>query len=243
MSFKFYYLFIALLLLISNSSFAEKALILSSGVVYPPMQSHNGEGFTNLVLKEALNRIGYKIAFRVLPNERSLISSNKGLSDGELHRTKGMEKTYPNLIRVPEKLMDWKFVVFSKQDINTKQGWNSLKPYVTSFITGWKIFEYNVPKDVKISKVRSPDGLFTLLDKERTDIALYELWQGLELIKKHNYKDIKVSYPPLANKAMFTYLHKKHAHLVPKLAQSLKEMKKDGTYERLYQKILAPTKQ
>lgn len=151
-----------------------------------------------------------------------------------------MEKIYPNLIRVPEEIIDWKFVVFSKRNINTNKGWNSLKPYVTSFITGWKIYENNVPKDVKISKVRNSDRLFNLLSNNRTDVVLYELLQGLEHIKKNNYKNIKTSYPPLAHEKMFIYLHKKHAHLVPKLAQSLKEMKKDGSYERLYQKILAP---
>jgi len=41
---------------------------------------------------------------------------------------------------------------------------------------------------------------------------------------------------------MFTYLNKKHVNLVPKLAQSLKELKADGTYERIYTRILAPLK-
>ena len=228
------------MVLICRPSFAKNSLTLSSGDVYPPMQSENHTGFTNLVLKEAFNRIGYKVDFHTVPNERSLIRTNNGLSDGEIHRIAGLEKKYPNLIRVPEKLMNWKFVVFSKQDINTKQGWDSLKPYFTSFINGWKIFEYNIPKEVKITTVRNPEALFSLLNKDRTDIVLYELWQGLELIKKRNFKNIKVSYPPLANKEMFTYLHKRHAHIVPKLAQALKDMKADGAYERLYQQIIAP---
>ena len=118
------------------------------------------------------------------------------------------------------------------------KGWDSLKPYVTSYITGWKIFEINVPKDVTTSKVRHSDGLFKLLNNDRTDLVLYELLQGLKHIKENNYKEIKASFPPLAEKKMFPYLHKKHAHLVPKLTKALKEMKKDGTYDQIYQRVI-----
>lgn len=56
------------------------------------MQNTNGLGFINLILKEAFSRVSYEINFRVLPNERSLISSNKGLSDSEVHRIAGIQQ-------------------------------------------------------------------------------------------------------------------------------------------------------
>lgn len=233
-------LFVIILLVLSNSTFADTALVISNGGTKPPMHTEQYTGFIDVVLAEALSRIGYKLDTRILPNERSLINANRGVIDGESNRIAGMEREYPNLIRVPEKIMDWKFVAFSKQDIKTIQDWKSLGPYETAFINGWKIFEYHVPEHVSITKVRHPESLLRLLNLDRTDVILYELWQGLELIKKNNYKDIKVLSPPLASREMFIYLHKKNAHLVPRLAQALKEMKKDGTYNSMYQRILGP---
>ena len=236
------FMFLSILLLISNSTFADddKTLVISNGGTKSPMHTEKFEGIVDIVLAEALKRIGYKLDTRTLPNERSLINADRGIIDGEAQRIAGMEKNYPNLIRVPEKIMDWDFVIFSKKDIGAINGWNSLVPYETGYITGWKIFEYNVPKNVSVTRVRHPEGLFTLLSNNRIDVILYERWQGLNLIKKNNYKKIKGQLPPLAHKEMFPYLHKKHVHLVPRLAQALKDMKSDGTYARIYQRILGP---
>jgi len=192
----FRFIFILILPLISNLALAEETIVLATAGAMPPLHTDDSSGFTDIVLIEAFKRIGYKLDIRVLPAERSLLISNRGIIDGEVQRISGMEKDYPNLIRVPEKLIDWKFVVFSKKNISTEKGWNSLKPYVTSFITGWKIFEYNVPKDVTTSKVRNPNGLFSLLENDRTDLILYELWQGLEHIKAHKYQNIKAKLKP-----------------------------------------------
>ncbi len=38
---------------------------------------------------------------------------------------------------------------------------------------------------------------------------------------------------------MYLYLHKKHQALVPRLAQALKDMKADGTYNRIMSAITA----
>lgn len=230
----------AILLLICQFALAKNVLVLSNGATNAPMHGKNNSGIVEAILSEALKRMGYQLDVRVFPNERSLINANRGIIDGETQRIAGLEKKYTNLIRVPEKIMDWEFVAFSKKKIDMTGGWNSLKPYETSFITGWKIFEYNVPDDVSVTLTRDPEGLFTLLNNNRSDISLFERWQGLEIIKKNNYKDIKPLSPPLATRAMFTYLHKKNAKLIPLLASKLKEMKKDGTYARIYKQILGP---
>jgi len=50
----------------------------------------------------------------------------------------------------------------------------------------------------------------------------------------------KMCNQPLAVKEMFIYLHKKHHSLVPQLSQALVEMKKDGSYQTLFNKYLMP---
>jgi len=236
--------FIILMSLPGNAVLADagKTLVISNGATKPPMHTKDFTGFIDIILGTALKRIGYQLDTRALPNERSLINADRGIIDGESNRIAGLDEVYPNLIRVPEKIMDWEFVAFATQDIDMANGWESLTPHLTCFITGWKIFEFNVPRETVVTKIKHPEQLFILLDKNRVDIALYELWQGLGLIQKFNYKGIRALSPPLAKKEMFTYLNKKHVNLVPKLAQSLKELKADGTYERIYTRILAPLK-
>jgi len=144
-----------------------------------------------------------------------------------------MEKIYPNLIRVPEKLIDWHFVAYSKQPLDLTNGWESLANKNIAFITGWKIFEQHSPRSATVTKVRNADQLFTLLNKNRTDIALFNLAGGNYLIDKLHLEDVKAQSPPLAVREMFIYLNKKHSQLVPELARALSDMKTDGTYAKI----------
>ena len=70
--------------------------------------------FVCLIAKEAFRRIGVEIELPYLPTERSISAANDGLHDGELNRIAGMEKIYPNLIRVDESMMDFEFVGLTK---------------------------------------------------------------------------------------------------------------------------------
>ena len=45
--------------------------------------------------------------------------------------------------------------------------------------------------------------------------------------------------PALKDVDMYLYLHKKHQALAPRLAQALKDMKADGTYNRIMSGITA----
>jgi len=208
----------------------------------PPLNTADASGFMDLVTKEALNRIGYSLKTIQLPAERGLKNVNSGIEDGEMSRIKGLEKLYPNLVRVPEKIMDWEFVAFSFQKIDLSHGWSGLLPYSVSYINGWKILEKNVPKKAEQTKVRTPEQLFSILSKKRTDLILYERWGGLLFTKEHHLRNVKIQSPPLATKEMFIYLHKKHLDIVPKLAASLKSMKTDGSYQEIFNKLLKPLK-
>ena len=234
-------IFVFSCLLFSNTSilYAKEITLNTTGV--PPLNTPQLTGFMDLVSKEAFNRIGYILKTVKLPAERGLKNVNRGIEDGEMSRIKGLDKTYTNLIRVPEKIMDWEFVAFSQNDIKISSQWTSLSSYAVAFINGWKILENNVPKQTDITKVKNHQQLFSTLIKNRADLVLYERWGGLLLISKNpKLKSIKLHKPPLAKKEMFIYLHKKHKNIVNKLRNSLSSMKRDGTYNSIVQKILKP---
>lgn len=206
----------------------------------PPLNTPEHTGFMDRVAKEAFRRIGITLKTVQLPAERGLINANIGIEDGEMSRIAGLQKSYPNLIQVPEKIMDWEFVIFSKHDIPGDPDWTSLKPYSVAFLNGWKILERLVPPETDTIKVNAPEQLFTMLKKNRTDLIIYERWGGLLYAKKFKLDHITVKYPPLAVRAMYIYLNKKHEALVPKLAAAIKQLKMDGTYQKLYADILTP---
>ncbi len=192
------------------------------------------------VIREAIQQIGYQLQIKLLPAERALHSLNKGVIDGEMSRIKGLQALYPNLVRVPEKIMDWEFMVFSKKPIDLSRGWQSLAGKNIAYITGWKILEKNIPDTAITTKVKNSTRLFKLLDRDRVDFIIYERWGGQYLLKTLPSKDIHLRFPALENKEMYIYLHKKHSGIVNQLSAALKQIKQNGRYQKLKEKHLNP---
>lgn len=215
----------------------NKTLVLNV-TSQPPLHRQTHDGFMDEISRMALKNVGYQLVIERFPAERGLRNANAGLIDGDMGRVKGIDKLYPNLIRVPEKIMNWEFCVFSKKKIDLLQGWKSLANKNVAFITGWKILEKNVPTSALITKSRDAQQLFMLVNKDRVSLAIYERWGGNYILKTLKNNNIKLQRPCLATKEIFIYLHKKHSALVPRLAQALADMKKDGRYRLLVKKHL-----
>jgi polar amino acid transport system substrate-binding protein len=230
--------FLVFFWLLCDCAYAEPIIVLNT-TGKPPLNTPEQTGFMDKVAKEAFRRIGITLKTVQLPAERGLINANKGIEDGEMSRIAGLQETYPNLIQVPEKIMDWEFVVFSKQAIALDAGWDSLKNYTVAYMNGWKILERHVPESHSL-KVSTPEQLFTMLKKNRTDLIIYERWGGLLYAKRFGLDNVITINPPLAVRAMFIYLNKRHKALVPKLAAAIKQLKNDGTYQRFYSDLLVP---
>lgn len=233
-------LFFVAVFLFPFSASAAKEITLNT-TASAPLTTAELTGFLDTVAKEAFKRIGYSLSTVHLPAERGLKNANDGIEDGELARIKGLEKLYPNIVRVPEKIMDWEFTAFSYKKIPMTKGWKSLLPYSVSFINGWKILEKNVPKQTEVTKVRTTEQLFLMLLKKRADIILFERWSGLLYVKQH-MPLVKIQTPPLATREMFIYLNKKHRKIIPGLTAALRQMKQDGRYQAIFNRILLPLK-
>ena len=233
-------IFFLLLLLVSSTLHASPAKVITLNTTgNPPLNTKDGKGFMDQVAFEAFRRIGVELRTVHLPAERGLKNANLGIEDGEMSRIAGLDKHYRNLVQIPEKIMDWSFVGFSKNNIELNNGWSDLQKYHIAFINGWKILESHT-KNYQFTKVKSVDLLFTLLTKNRTDIILYEKWGGLLIKSKLRNNDIKILSPSLADRPMYIYLHKKHQLLVIPLANALKELKADGSYRQYMSEILDP---
>lgn len=216
-----------------------QTLVLNTGV-REPFTTEKRDGFLDQVVAEVFRRLGLKAEVVVYEaSERAMINANQGVDDGIALRIKGLEAQYPNLVRVPEKVMDNEFVAWTLGEPFATRSWESLRPYRVGHIIGWKVFEGRLDPETDVTRVKDPPQLFSLLRQKRADVVLYERWQGLALARREQLP-VRVLEPPLARQEMFMYLHKRHAALVDKAAAVLAEMKRDGTYRRLHDATLKP---
>lgn len=221
---------------------SHPTLVLSTANA-PPNATRDHTGLADRVVLEAFARIGYEVKILQLPSERALINANEGMDDGNYARIDGIEKTYPNLVKVPESITEFRFVAFSKHLSPSFQtsGWDVLKPYNVGIITGWKILEANITGTKSLIRVRDQKILFELLNSGRADLIVYDQRQGSIALKESKLMDIKVLEPPLAVRDMYLYLHRKHTGLVPGIAEAIRSMKQDGTYRRIVDESISPT--
>jgi polar amino acid transport system substrate-binding protein len=233
-------LLLAGILFVSSVGFADEPRVLVlNDVNEPPLTTPEHTGFLDVIAMEAFRRVGVELRLVKLPAERALLLANDGLQDGDLTRIAGLEEQYPNLVRVPEKLIDWDFAAFSK-DASIPADFEAIRRRSAGLIKGWKIYEQNMAGAVHVTTVDDPEQLFRLLDRDRIDVALYARWMGLALIRKQAFKNVRPLEPPLASRAMYVYLNKRHAGLVPKLAEALRALKREGFYQRVYHEKLLP---
>ena len=217
----------------------SQRLVLSS-VGGQPFSSPDGTGIIDRVLKEAFGRVGIEISIIIVPAERALLNVNDGIEDGNYLRISGMCDKYPELVQVPEKLVVWEFVAFSRKVDVEMKGWENLKPYDVAIITGWKILEENVRDTRSLFKVRDQSILFNLLGRDRVDIVVYSRLGGEAMVRHLGLTGVKALEPPLASREMFLYLNRKHAGLVAPVSEALSRMKEDGAYQNIVSRNAQP---
>ncbi len=220
------------LLLAGGAVLHAEPLRLNSGVGAPYFQSDK-KGFLDLLVPAVFRRIGVEAeGVQYAASERAMLNANNGIDDGVVMRIKGLEKTYPNLIRIEEKVIDNEFVGYATRVKFTTTDFASLKDYQVGYINGWKIFESGLLPGTAVTKVQDVEQLFALLARDRADVVLFERWQGNHLLNEQGIQADMLT-PPLVTTEMFMYLHRKHAHLVEPAARALRAMKADGSYQAI----------
>lgn len=211
---------------------AEDTPLLISTSYNNLLSNREGTGMLDRIAKEAFRRIGVEAQLVYTPTEQSLFDVNAGLLDCEMNRIEGMEKEFPCLIRVPEPNMIMRFVAFSTREIPIA-GWESIGNLDIAVVRGWRILEEYTRGFPGVILVPTEVELFTMLHKGRVDIALYSLLTGYAALAELGFEDIRHLEPPLAEREMYMYLHENHTGLTEPLAEALRSMKRDGTYDQI----------
>jgi polar amino acid transport system substrate-binding protein len=218
---------------------AGPTLALATGSREPLVSFPGRPGFAEELAREALRRIGHELRVVPLPVERALVNANAGIEDGDLYRAAGFEKDYPDLLQVPQPLLDQDFVAVARRPDVQVRGWPDLARYSVAYVTGNKILERQLQGFANVTSVRDNALLFGLLANDRVDVALINRWVGLVAARQAGIA-VRVLEPALLRVPMYMYLHRKHEALVPPLAVALTDVRRDGTWQRLYDQILKP---
>lgn len=232
--------FLLLVVLLTESSVASAGITLRLGNSrYPPIVTAAQDGVIDRIYRELSRRLVIKIIINpVESGERVLINANNGIDDGDVARGPGLEKRYPNLIRVAVPVYHYQMAVFAKDIDFTVAGADSIKPYDIGILRGWKILEDISRGARSVTSVESGEQLFFMLQKGRIEIAVFEKNQGLAILKQMKIPEIKLLRPNLLEGNFYLYLHKKHRYLLPKITAALEGMQKDGTIMRINETVL-----
>jgi polar amino acid transport system substrate-binding protein len=198
-----------------------------------PLSRPGGTGLNDRIVAEACHRLGIEAQLVRLSAERALQNADQGIDDGTYARIKGLSASYPNLVMVPEPIAEFLFTAFTKDTAMQATGWAGLKPYNVGLITGWKIVEANTRDARSVFGVKDEKALFALLEHGRADVVVLDLYSGKEAIRSMGLVGVRALEPPLTRQDMHLYLNRRHADLVPKLAEVLRQMRRDGTSRRL----------
>lgn len=220
-----------------NAQGAEngKTLILYTGIQTPLYEICRAR------IREACRRTGRHCDVRNTgSSERALFMANTE-GDGDAMRLGNVKEIVPqltaDLIQVPVEVAVVSLSVYSSGPVFPVRGWTSLKGLRNGVKRGVKIAEKNLSNEVML--LPDSERLLLMLEDKRLDTVVTHDIVADYIIRSKGFAGIVKLSPPLVAEPGYVYLHKKHKALVPVLAESLADMKADGSFERLKQETVA----
>ena len=210
-------------------------------VTYKLRDSPTGK-FLDLVYTEAFKRLGKTFIYKEFPAKRSSYMLNLKIADGELSRIYSFNDAHPNAIRVEEPHWESQFIAVAADPSIHLNGWESLRgtDYRVDYKRGIKGCEVNLPKVVPPENLEVVNEVYQGLGKilaGRTDIFVGAEWNIVSLLESAKFKNSKLRRVGVME--IFTahmFLLKKHKELTLKLSDVLKDMKREGFFEKYREK-------
>lgn len=227
------------LMAFSGSTICE-TITLTGGEKF--VQSAYGK-WLELVYKEAFRRIGYDLAVVGYPSQRAIMMADKGEVDGQLERGYDFNVEHPNLIRVEEPTNTEAYSAYAAKPGISVKGWEGLRTskHIVVVRRGigksiQSLIEI-IPREQVTFVERPEQGLLMLLFG-RADVYIdYApvVTETLNTLRQGERGDAVNAIYPAGVMALTThhaFLHKKHEALAPKLSKALRDMKREGLFEK-----------
>jgi len=170
--------------------------------------------------------IGHSAKVSFLPARRSLAEVNAGRRDAEMARIAGLEKEYPNLVRVPEPIYFTTYSAVVRKDSGIEStSWGDLKSQKIARAMGIQILRIRT-RDYMVEAVPSPKSIVKMVERGRVNVGLMLTSDAERFVAPNG--ELKILKPQIEDTVLYHYVHKRHVKIVPALDKALKEMRKDG---------------
>lgn len=189
------------------------------------------------IYNEAFSRLGYSFSYRGVPGGRAPKLAESGRVDGEIHRPFEYQKQTTNLIRVNEPHFQVTLEAYVVNHSLTFNSWDDLnkRELRIEFRRGSKRAENMLLSMIDNSQLTdvttTEQGLKKLL-KGRTDVFIEQ-----DLVFEKNIKELLKNsdeYAKIRSAGKvdildgYAYLNINHIDIAEKLAETIKEMKREG---------------
>ncbi len=186
------------------------------------------------MLRAVYARLNIKLEFEDVPGKRALLLSSSGELDGEIQRIGGLSDEYPTLIRVDPAINYIEPSVFTTKLHFEVNGWDSIRDRSIGIVRGVGSSEAGTRGMAHVTAATSLENLIQMLDADRFDVMVSDLFSGLVAVRKLNLQSrIYPLSPPLERIHIYHYLHERHRDLVPKVGKAIAEMEASGELARL----------
>ncbi len=187
--------------------------------------------FIDRLLYHALQRAGYTITMDAAPMTYAIQMANSGERDALASQASGLEARFPNLVMVPEQLLEVSFPVFARAGSDLKlNSWADLSGLRVGYLFQKTHIINSLPKDVAgIVQKESFFELNNALENNECDVIVISSTFNNIPITSKNVERVGT----LERLPSYTYLNRKYEYLIPEISRYLREMKADGTYEKI----------
>ena len=221
-------LFVCLFVLAGSPTHAQSVIRLAR-IADIPDQYVGGE-----MLRAVYARLNIKLEFEDVPGKRALALSSAGELDGEIQRIGTLSNEYPTLLRVSPAINYIEPSVFTSRLHFDVRGWDSIKDYSIGIVRGVGSSEAGTHGMARVTATTSLENLIQMLDADRFDVMVSDLFSGLVAVRKLNLQArIYPLSPPLERIYIYHYLNERHRELVPKVGKVIEEMDASGELARM----------
>ena len=180
----------------------------------------------SVLVKEVYRRLGHDTEFVYLPAERSIREVNRGKFDAELARAIGVDREFPNLVRVEEPVYVLSISAIVQSDSNIRfDSWEEIGDRRIGYPRGYQILDIRT-RDLNAIKAKNPSTIIKMVKAGRMEIGLVMTSDAAALAQK--YGGISVLEPPLEEFALYHFVHVKHRRMAPSLEKVLIQMNDSG---------------
>ena len=224
---------VCLSLLAAGASQAQPVIRLAR-IADIPDQYVGGE-----MLRAVYAKLNIKLEFEDVPGKRAQALSSAGEVDGEIQRIGTLSRDYPTLIQVTPAINYIEPAVFTAKLHFDVDGWNSIRNYSIGIVRGVGSSEAGTRGMDRVTATTSLENMVRMLDADRFDVMVTDLFSGLVAVRKLNLQARIYSLsPPLERIRIYHYLHERHRDLVPKVGKVIEQMEASGELAMLREALV-----